>query len=102
MTAAREKGNREVYRMKYLIETPHTAAECLRALDEELAKGPEVLKQFSYGCMGGDHTGYAIVDVKDEADAKRLVPAFLLDKARIVKVDVYTPEAIRSFHKKAA
>jgi hypothetical protein len=88
--------------MKYVIETPHTEAECLRALDEEAAKGPEILKKFNYGCMAGDHTGYALVDVKDEAEARRLVPAFLLDKARIVKVDVFSPDAIRAFHKKAA
>lgn len=88
--------------MKFLIETPHTEAECLRALDEQLNKGPEILEQFNYGCMAGDHTGYALVDVKDDAEARRLVPAFLIDKARIEKVDVFTPDVIRSLHKKAA
>jgi hypothetical protein len=87
---------------KYMIEAPHTEAECLRALDEQLAKGPEILKKFNWGCMAGDHTGYAIVDVKDEKEARNLVPSFLLDKARIIEVSVLTPDVIRSFHTKAA
>ncbi len=88
--------------MKYMIETPHTKEECLRALDEILAKGPETLRQFNFGCKAGDHTGYAIVDVKNEMDARNLVPGFLISKARIVPVDVFTPEVIKSLHAKAA
>ncbi len=86
--------------MKYMIESPHTEQECLRALDEELAKGPEILKQFNYGCMAGDHTAYALVDAKNVGEARNLVPAFLINKARIVEVGTFTPEVIRSFHAK--
>ena len=88
--------------MKYMIESPHTREECLRALDELLAKGPEVLKKFNFGCKAGDHTGYAIVDVKDSKEARGLVPGFLLSKARIVEVDIFSPEVIKSLHTKAA
>ena len=88
--------------MKYMIETPHTKQECLRMLDEQLAKGPEVLKQFNFGCRAGDHTGYALVEVKSEKEARDLVPGFLISKARIVEVDAFTPEVIRSLHAKAA
>jgi len=88
--------------MKYVIETPHTPQECLRALDEQLAKGPDVLKKFNYGCKAGDHTGYAIVDVMNEGEARSLIPNFLINKARIVAVDIFTPEVIRSLHTKAA
>ena len=88
--------------MKYVVETPHTKDECLKALDEQLSIGPDVLKQTFYGCMKGDHTGYAIVDAKDEADARKIVPTFLLKKARIVEVGQFTPEMIRSFHSKVA
>lgn len=87
---------------RFLIETPHKAEDCLRALDEELAKGPEVLEKFEYGCMAGDHTGYAIIDAESRADAVKLVPGFLQDRAKIVEVGKYTPAMIRSFHTKAA
>jgi hypothetical protein len=88
--------------MTYLIESPHTKEECLRALDEQLEKGPEVLKKLYFGCNAGDHTGYAIVDAKSEGDARKLVPDFLIGKARIVEIGQFTPEMIRSFHTKAA
>ena len=87
---------------RYLIETPHKAEDCLRALDEELAKGPEVLGKVEYGCMAGDHTGYAILDAKTRDDAAKIVPTFLLSNAKIVEVGKFTPDMIRSFHKKAA
>jgi hypothetical protein len=88
--------------MKYLIQSSHTPEECIRALDEELAKGPEILSKFNYGCKAGDHTGYALVDVKNDAEARNFIPGFLNNKARIVPVDVFTPEVIRSLHAKAA
>ncbi len=87
---------------RYLVQTPHNAEDCLKALDEELAKGPEVLGKFDYGCMAGDHTGYAIIDANTREDAVKIVPTFLQSKARIVEVGKFTPEMIRSFHQKAA
>lgn len=88
--------------MKYLIESPHTKEECLRALDEQLAKGKDALKMFNYGCRAGDHTGYAIVEAKNEMEVRTLVPSFLVGKAHIVAVEVFTPELIKSLHTKAA
>lgn len=87
---------------RYLIASPHKPEECLRALDEELAKGKDILDKFEYGCKTGDHTGYAIVDGKSKNDALNYVPTFLRDKARIVEVDKFTPEMIKEFHSKAA
>ncbi len=88
--------------MWYMIKSSHTPEECLKALDEQLARGPDILKKFYYGCRAGDHTGYAIVDAKNEMEARNLVPGFLLDKTRIVQVDLFTPEVIKSLHAKAA
>jgi hypothetical protein len=88
--------------MWYMIESRHTPEECLKALDEQLAKGPDVLKKFYYGCKAGDHTGYAIVESKSDMEARKLVPSFLINKARIVEVGMFTPEVIKSLHTKAA
>ncbi len=88
--------------MSYLIETPHNEAECLRALDEQLELGSDVLDKFYFGCMAGDHTGYAIVDANSEDEARKLIPSFLADKSLITEVGKFTPEMIRSYHKKAA
>jgi len=84
----------------YLITSKHEPQECLRALDEGLQKGN--LDKFVYGCKGGDHTGYAIVNVKSVSEALSLVPDFLQDKACVSKVDKFTRGEIKSFHTKAA
>ncbi len=85
---------------KYLVESKHTQEECLRALDEVLAKGSDVLNRMEWGCMAGDHTGYSIVDARSESDALQIVPSFLRGKARAVKLNKFTPDQIRSFHQK--
>ncbi len=87
---------------RYAIATPHKPEDCLKALDEGLALGPQVLGKFEYGCTAGDHTGYAIIDAETREDAIRFVPGFLQSTAKIVEVVKYTPEMVRSFHKKAA
>lgn len=88
--------------MSYLVEVPHNEAECLRALDEQLDKGSDILDKFYFGCESGDHTGYAIVDANSEDEVRKLIPNFLLGKSMITEVGKFTPEMIRSFHTKAA
>jgi len=87
---------------RYMIESPHKPEECLKALDEEVAKGKDVLEKFDFGCKAGDHTAYAIVDAKTRDDALKLVPPFLQNSAKILEVGKITPDMIRSFHTKAA
>jgi len=88
---------------RYMIESPHKPEECLKALDEELAKGKDILDKFEFGCKTGDHTGYALVDANTRDDAlNKYVPKFIQEKVRIVEVGKFTPEMIKSFHSKAA
>lgn len=87
---------------RYFVESPHTPEECLRALDETLAKGTGTLAKYEWGCMAGDHTGYAIVEARSESEAKESIPSFLGGKARVVKLNRFTPEQIRDFHRKSA
>jgi len=84
------------------LESPHTDAECLRALDEISAgaRGPDLLKKMYFGCMSGVHTGWAVVDADNEDAALALLPAFLRSRAKAVKVGLFTPEQIKGFHKK--
>ncbi len=84
----------------YLIMSKHEPEECLRALDEQLEKG--LLDKFVYGCKSGDHTGYAIVEVKNMSEALALVPDFLQETACVSKVDKFTRGEIKSLHAKAA
>ena len=83
---------------KYLVEVPHTSEECLGALDEMLAMGSDILDQYHFGCMAGEHTGWAIVDAESEPEALEIVPTSLSDKARAVALNKFTAEQIKKFH----
>jgi hypothetical protein len=83
---------------RFLIESPHTLAECLRAMDEVLAQGPEELARYDWGCLNGDHTGYAIIEACSKQAAEVAVPAFLRYKTRIVELNKFMPEQVRAFH----
>ena len=83
---------------RYLIESPHTGDECLLVLDWILAQGSMLLTKYEFCCMDEDHTGYLLIEVPSKEDARRLVPPNIRNKARIVELQKFTPEEIRSFH----
>jgi len=84
---------------RFLVKATHTPEECLKTLDETSAKGKDVLSKFEWGCMSGDHTGYALLEGKDEMAIKKMLPAGM-QEAKIVKVDRFTAEQIKTFHEK--
>jgi len=86
--------------MTYIIESRHTPQECLRALDDVLERGPEVLDRFEWGCAKGEHTGWALVEAGSESEVRGMIPESVLDKTRIVEVSKFTPDQIKSFHEK--
>ena len=87
--------------MTYIVESKHTPQECLRALDDVLERGPDILDKFEWGCAKGEHTGWALVEAGSEAEVRsNLVPSSMGDKTRIIEVSKFTPEQIRSFHEK--
>jgi hypothetical protein len=84
---------------RYLIEEKHTPEQCLKVLDDVSAKGSKLLSEFEWGCMSGDHTGYAIVEAKSQAVVKTMLPASMED-ARIVKLTRFKAKEIRDMHQK--
>ena len=84
---------------RFQVISRHTPENCLKVLDEVSAKNPKLLSRFDWGCMAGDHTGYAVVEAKDEAGVKAMLPAGMQD-AKIVKLNKFTTEQIKSFHEK--
>jgi hypothetical protein len=81
----------------YLIESPHTKQECLDALDA-LREKPDLLSKFEWGCMAGEHTGYAVVDAPNEQAVRGLIPDNVRGKAKILAVTKFTPQQIEGFH----
>ncbi len=84
----------------YVIELPHTDADCLRALDEMAGKGSKLLPKVHWGCKVGVHNGWAIVDADSESAVRELIGSpFMQSKARITKVETFTEKDIEAFHK---
>jgi hypothetical protein len=84
----------------YLITSPHTAEECLSALDEIAASGKKALDNWQWGCMAGDHTGYEMLQASSEAEALKTVPENLRAKAKATKLNKFTAEQVASLHEK--
>ena len=82
--------------MTYLIEAPHSPRECVQAMDEALARGPNFLAQFEWGCVEGEHTGWATIEAKNEYEARDMVPAVARSRARVIRVDKVTPDHVNA------
>jgi len=82
--------------MTYLIEAAHSPDECAQAMDEALARGPRFLAQFDWGCVEGEHTGWATVEAEDASEARSMVPAVVRSRARVVRVGKASPDLVNA------
>lgn len=82
---------------KFVIESPHTAEECLTVLDESLDQG--VIENFVFGCKTGDHTAWAYVTADSKEEALENVPEVIRDKAYAYEVGKFSEEEIEAAHK---
>lgn len=80
----------------YRVVSPHTAEECVTVLDATASAGS--LGKFDFGCMSGDHTGYAMVAAASEKEALELVPASIRGKAKATMVSKFTAEDLKKMH----
>jgi hypothetical protein len=81
---------------KYMVMVPHTAAECMNALDD--FDTSKALGKFEFGCKDGDHTAYAIVSATNADAAKAMVPEKQRDNAKAVMLSKFTPEQLKELH----
>ena len=69
---------------RYVIESPHQPDQCDQVLQDLHAAG--YLHFFEWGCNDNDHTGWAIVEAETAEHARQMVPWYLREKARIVRL----------------
>ena len=81
---------------RYLVISPHTAAECSAALAEIHAAG--YITHFDWGCMDGDHTGWVILEAENAGQAMMVVPAQQRRHARVVKLVKFSPADVERMH----
>jgi len=81
---------------RYLVESPHSKDDCTHALKQVEALG--YLTHFEWGCESGIHTGFAIIEAENEAQARMVVPSMSRKEARVIKLNKFTPEMLASSH----
>lgn len=83
---------------RFLVISNHTGEDCVKALKEVLAIG--YLTHFDWGCKDGVHTGWAILDAEDKAEAMMSVPTFLRGQAQVVQLTKFQAEKVMAMHLK--
>ena len=81
---------------RFLVVSNHTSADCNLALKEVLAIG--YLTHFDWGCKDGVHTGWAILEAENKAEAMMSVPTFLRNQAHVVQLTKFKPEVVDAIH----
>ncbi|MBI4535173.1 MAG: hypothetical protein HY708_02770 [Ignavibacteriae bacterium] len=82
----------------FLVESHHTLDECVRVLQDLLAIG--YLTHFDWGCKDGDHTGWAIIEAENKAEALMVVPSSVRARARVIQLTRFSPEEVKAMHTK--
>ncbi|HZP18030.1 MAG TPA: hypothetical protein VFB00_08700 [Terriglobales bacterium] len=85
---------------RYMIETPHTSEECLALIKLINAQG--YLWNFDWGCEAGVHTGWAILEAENEAEARLAVPPLVRNRARIIRLNKFDAATIEYYEKQEA
>jgi hypothetical protein len=82
---------------RYLIETPHREQDCVNLIQQVNAAG--YLVHFDWGCMAGVHSGWAIIEAENEAQARLAVPPLVRGQARVTKLNKFD-ESMPFLHQK--
>jgi hypothetical protein len=83
----------------YFVQASHTPEQCLNMLTEMKGKGDAYLSKFEFGCMSGNHTGYAFLSGTSEENVRQMLPKDVQANAKIQKVDKFTSDQIDKIHK---
>ena len=81
---------------RFLIETPHREQDCLNVVQLVNAQG--YLTHFDWGCMNGVHTGWAVIEAENEAEARLAVPPLVRNQARIISVTKFDAAMLAQMH----
>lgn len=74
---------------KYLIEVAHegTKDACMRTIKVFMDTGSHFLTHAEWGCMDGEHKAWMIVEVRDKAAARQILPSPYKVNAKITRLE---------------
>ena len=81
---------------RYMVETPHTAEECHRLIEQIHAMG--YLHNFDWGCKVGVHCGWAIIEAENQVQAQMAVPPLVRQKARVIELVKFNLDQEEKLH----
>ena len=86
---------------RFLIEVPHDASTvgCARVVDIFLKSGSHYLTRADWGCRGGEHKSWMIVDVATKEEALRILPPAFREHAHVVQLNKFSVEEIEQILK---
>ena len=79
---------------RYIVVSPHTVGDCAKVIKEVGSTG--YITRFDWGCKGGEHTGWAIIEADNEAQALMAVPSSHRRHAKAIRLVKITPEEART------
>lgn len=83
---------------RFLIETSHGEKVCLNLIGLLNAQG--YLRNFDWGCLGGVHTGWAVIEAENDAEARLAVPPLVRGGARIIKITKFDDTTFAHNHER--
>jgi hypothetical protein len=86
---------------RYIIQDTHEVEDCLKLLDAFMQAGAHYLTNAEWGCEAGDHTAWIVVEAESDAEARNMVPPIIRNRARLVRLNRFTPDQVRHFHEQA-
>jgi len=81
---------------RYLIISPHTAANCTKALKQVEAIG--VMTRYDWGCKDGEHCGWVTIEADSKIEALLVVPTIERPSAKVVELTKFSPDDLRAAH----
>jgi hypothetical protein len=87
---------------RYIIQSTHTEADCVRALDAYLQAGAHYLTNTDWGCKSGDHTGWTIIEADSYEEARLMVPPIARRDAKLVPLNKFSPDQVLDLHTRVA
>lgn len=80
---------------RFLVESPHTADECKRVVQDVHALG--YLYNTEWGCGAGVHESWVIIEAENATQALQVVPHSIRKNARAVKLEKFDAETVKSW-----
>jgi hypothetical protein len=81
---------------RYLNETPHTEQNCRELVG--WSTRPDISIISDWGCMGGVHCGWAIIEAENESQVGHAVLPLVRSEARVVKIVKFARSMLNSRH----